>query len=568
MSKLGITKKFTPVQFEPDTTNVAGGTAFEVKNASQRLLNIVGAPGFNEPRAYYNIPDTHIPEVARKFSGSYGSLTGAAKVIVDTAFEVAMSDSPRDLVAIAHWARKEGHCRQTPLVLLAVAAKCPKTKEFVRAYCQNVISRADELVGMYAAYRYLFGKPIPSALLKGIRDSFGKFNEYHLIKYNQPDKTPNFKDVLLQMPNRRAGRPVSRGMAEFLINGRLVDKDGRDFSETAPLVAAHLKLLEFAKENKTFNDEASRLAEEAKATWEVIISLFGSNKTTWNSVFPRMGYMALLRNMRNLISKGVDADKIAERIADRKAVLRSKQYPFRFLAASREIGKTPLSVKDKKVLLDALSQALEHSVENVGEIPGDTLIFVDCSGSMMSRVSGKSTMSCLDAAACMAAILSKACRSAYIYAFGSECVLLDVRKTDSVTTIIDKVMGANRQVGNATYAYKPFYEAVRGALKADRIVLLSDMQCYSAPVRFYSDSQRNRAGERTVQTGLSQYKGLNRDVWLHSVNLNAHDASAQVESDGSHVNLVSGFSTKILSTLLEAEGAEEVPTLEYIRKNF
>lgn len=564
---LGVSKRKSIFKI-PDTMNAAGGTAFSISDASQRLLHIVGAPGFNEPRDFYTIPETKNPDKTRAFKNSFNSLTGNAKEIVATAIEIAESSNARDLLAIAHWLRKEGHCRQTPLILLAVAAYIPNSREFVRKYAPSIIRRADELVGAYAAYRYLFGKPIPSTFLKGIRDSFGKFDEYQLIKYNQPGKTPSLKDLLLQMPDRKPGKPVSRGMAEFLMNGTIVDRHGADHSESAPLVTAHLKFLNAAKHAESFDETMQDLAENAKATWETVISLFGGSESTWKSVFPRMGYMAVLRNIRNMIQAGVSADKIAARIADEKSVLRSKQFPFRFVAASNEISlMRDIDIKSRQVILDALSIALEFSVRNVGIIPGDSIIMTDCSGSMDSRIAGKSKMSCKIVAATMAAILAKACESPFVYAFGSEMELLNILKTDSVSTIIEKILSA--QVGGATYAYKPFYHAVQNGLKADRIVLLSDMQCYGRSPYFYSDYQRRIGGNLSVATGLRDYKNkINRDVWVHSVNLNAHDSGAQVAGDERRVNLVSGFSDKILSLFLEAEGGAEIPTLSYIRENF
>lgn len=558
--KLGIRGRSSAFneRFQADTSNVAGGTAYSVEHPSQKLLHIVGSPGFNEPSSYYRIPDN--PDLARKFKGSLVGLSGQAKLIIDAAIDVARSSSPRDLLAIAHWLRKEGHCRQTPLVLLAVAASEGATRAMIRAYAPAIIQRADELAGAYAAYRYLFGKPIPAALLKGIRDAFSNFDEYQLIKYNQPGKTPSMKDVLLQMPDRKPGKPVTRGMAEFIINGSLVDKAGRDHSETAPLVAKYLRFLSACKSGK-FGPEIVELADEARVTWEVLVSQFGNEREVWENVLPRMGYMAILKNARNLSQAGVDPAKIYERLTSRKAVLRSKQYPYRFLAASKEIAKAPgLTPNARRTILDAISVALDISVENVGKIPGSTLILIDGSGSMnCATPSARSSITMKEIAGCMGGILAKACDTAFIYAWAEAFELLDNRKNDSVTSIIDKVLKAN--VGYATYAYKPLVDATEKGLKADRIVLLSDMQCYHPKATNF-------------QKALNAYKAkVNRNVWLHSVNLNAHDMSAQVASGQEHVNLISGFSDKILATLIEAEsglasGESGIPTLEYIRQNY
>jgi 60 kDa SS-A/Ro ribonucleoprotein len=553
---LGITKRAAITPAISNTTNLAGGTAFAVDNAAQRLIHIVGAPGFNEPKAYYNVPES--PDLARKFKGSLDGLTGQAKEIVGAAVDVARSATPKDLLAIAAWLRKEGHCRQTPLVLLAVAASEIKTRPFVRQYAPKVIQRADELAGAYAAYRYLFGKPIPAALLKGIKDAFGNFKEYHLLKYMNESKSPSMKDVLLQMPDRKPGKPVSRGVAEYLLNGTLVDRNGKDHSDSAPLFAAYVGFLKAAGDSKEFTPEIAAAADKAKVDWEVLVSMFGNNKATWSNVLPRMGYMAALRNIRNMLQAGIAPEDLAPVISDRKGVLYSKQFPFRFIAAYREVQQAPgISEAGRRKLLDAIAIALDISVENVGKVPGTTLTIVDCSGSMGHPLSDKSTMSIKDAASALAGIFHKACETSYVIAFGTTAQVLEARSNDSAYTIIDKLSVAN--VGGSTIAHRALDLAIEKGLKADRIVLLSDMQCYSD----------HRAGGN-LEASLEKYRvRLNRSVWFHSVNLNSPDSSAQV-APGPRVNLVSGFSDKIMGRLMDAEGAKgpEIPTMKYIRDNY
>lgn len=558
MSMLGVSKRNSAFASpKADTINIAGGSAYTVSDAAQRLIHIVGAPGFNEPRSYYQIPEN--PDLARKFNGSLDGLTGAAKEVVSAAVDVARSQTPRDLLRVAAWLRTEGHCRQTPLVLLAIAAKEGATRPFVREYAPRIIQRADELAGAYAAYRFLFGKPIPAALLKGIKDAFANFDEYQLVKYNRPGDNPSMKDVLLQLPDRKPGKPLSRGVAEYLINGSLVDKNGVNHSESAPYVSKYLAFLKRANElENKLTPELIDMAHDAKITWEVLISMFGSNKDTWNAVIPNLGYMALLRNLRNILSNGADIDEVVKNLTNEKSVLNSKQYPFRFFSALRELqrldGAGVIDTASLRKVMNAVAVALDISVQNVGNVPGDSIVIIDCSGSMNAQVSEMGTVSMKEAAACLAAIMFKACSNAYVYAFGESSRLLDIRQNSSAFDVVEKVLNAN--VGYATYAYKAFQDATDKKLKASRIILLSDMQCY-------------HDGAQNLQHYLTEYKKhVNSNVWFHSINMNAHDATAQV-APANKINLLSGFSDKILATLLATEtGDTGVPTLEYIRSKY
>jgi len=157
------------------TKNLAGGLAFEIPDASVKLLTMIGGSFFNEPK-YYNKGNTADPkkererisvlvnELASKGVVKYHALAleDQAKEIVETAIAIANSENPRDLLALAHWCRTEMNIRTTPQVLLAIAANNTNTKEWTRDYCTKVIKRPDEIRDVVAIYNWLFGKPFPN----------------------------------------------------------------------------------------------------------------------------------------------------------------------------------------------------------------------------------------------------------------------------------------------------------------------------------------------------------------------------------------------------------------------
>jgi len=85
-------------------------------------------------------------------------------------------------------------------------------------------------------------------------------------------------------------------------------------------------------------------------TWETLI---GNGK---------LGYMALLRNLRNILEADVSAEamtQVCATLANRAAVARSKQLPFRFLAAFREVTAARRSPKSRKL-------SCKHQAERPG----------------------------------------------------------------------------------------------------------------------------------------------------------------------------------------------------------
>ncbi|WP_289466150.1 TROVE domain-containing protein, partial [Klebsiella pneumoniae] len=88
-------------------------------------------------------------------------------------------------------------------------------------------------------------------------------------------------------------------------------------------------------QNEVQNDLYRRLMAGELATpetWETQLSARGNTAEVWNELIDnhRLGYMALLRNLRNIVNSGSDRiPQVAATIADPEQVRRSKQLPFR-----------------------------------------------------------------------------------------------------------------------------------------------------------------------------------------------------------------------------------------------
>lgn len=107
-----------------------------------------------------------------------------------------------------------------------------------------------------------------------------------------------------------------------------------------------------------------------------------SDKEQWELFIPEMGYMALLRNLRNFDDSGVDAsitEAIGEKLSSPDEVAKSRQFPYAFHAAWLNVP----SARWKKYL----DKALDLSVPNIPELDGRNLILIDTSGSMSAEMS-------------------------------------------------------------------------------------------------------------------------------------------------------------------------------------
>jgi hypothetical protein len=517
------------------TVNKAGGEAFLVADPSTRMLTMLGSSLWNEP-TYYGTP----ADGANASSAASG-LSHEALQVLETAREIARGDSPRDLLALAHWARAEMNIRTTPQILLAVAANEPKTKPYVRAYASKIVARADEVRQVFAAHLALYakgvganahGQKLPNSLKRGLADAMSKFSESQLMKYDS-DERPTFRDVL-KMIDRSKDRALPQGVYKYLMTGEVSDP------AATPVIAARKAL---AKKT-VLDDEARALIAASHANWEVVVSQFGSKREVWDLVAPQLGYMALLRNLRNLLQAGVDPGSLAERIADAKEVARSKQLPFRFYSAWKMLSDAGVLKGANQVIGEALDAALAHAARSLPRISGVTAIASDNSGSMGSPVSAKSIVTVQAAANLLAAMALRVSDDGHVMVFGEQAALVKVSPNDSILRVMNKQASTN--VGHATNTHRVLELMLAQKLVVDRLIVLSDMQCYDSS-----------GGSSTFSAAVAKYREkLNPALFVHSIDLVGYGKSALSASDP-RVNLVSGFSEKILRTVVDFELAYE-----------
>jgi hypothetical protein len=579
---------------EKAMTNRAGGVAFDIEEPTIKLLTMTGGSFFGEPRFYSANSCVPTRDKSGRFSKMQAriqlssdkavkfarcdELDDVAKEIISTAVNILETPEPTDVLRVANWLRNEGNIRLTPQVLTVLSANHPNGKEGIREYVPKVVVRPDEVKTMMLLHRFFFGmKPLPSGLSLGLGDALSKFDERALLKYNTPGY-PTWKDVLCTLRGRKADWPLKQALARFFQFGEL---DGRK----TPVVYAFKKLAQKTE----FDNEAKALAEKCGVTWEVLVSQFGKNPAMKRKVWAYLvekrliGYMAVLRNLRNMLEAGVSTGtiaKVAEFLSNRNAVLKSRQLPFRFsmvyemlggwdMSSAYDYDPLPHAANSEHVnmLLSAIEKAADIACENVDPIPGLTVVFSDNSGSMSSAISERSKMSCAMAANTLCGIIAKRCARGIVCAFGTDVGEVRFTKKTSVIDIARRVARADTK-GMFTNGHRCIQWVQSKGLKPDRIIVLSDMQCWTdgGGWRGYSDTNMSDAWQRFIKTSP--------DTWMHSVHINGYGDTPVAKGVG-NVNLVGGFSEKIVNMLLKTEGvvdetgeAKAIPTLDQLRENW
>lgn len=564
--------------------NRAGGVAFEISDPATKLITMTGGSFFAEPRYYEGTLAAQRVTAAKgaplkeKFDKlaqrvqvnedhlSKVQVDEATKEILRTAAEIAEGPNPEDLLIVARWLRHEMNIRATPQALLVVASRLESTKQFVRAYAPVIAVRPDEIKTCMLMHRFFFGmKSIKNCLAQGLSDATSRFKERALLKYDGSG-WPTWKDVLLTLP-RGKGRPLPKPLADYFLKGEVVDP------QATPVIAARKELAKM----DAFDAKAKDLALKSMVNWEVLLSQFGKDKKgVWEFLVENdlVGYMALMRNLRNMLQAGVGEKAVAmasRKIADRDEVLRSKQLPFRYLSAYNALAQAGgvADESDMSELLAAIELASNVSAENI-RIPGVTAIFADGSGSMTTTsVSEKSSVSCAQAAGVMAGIAAKSGDKAYLFEFATDVRGVRFSKTDTVLSVAAKVATGNGVNGHGTEAWKIPGVLLDKGLTPDRVVVLSDMQCWNSSFGGgwgYGGESRDLCD--TWAKYVSSSKAA-KETWLHCVHLNGYGDGPVDE--GGRVNQVGAFSEKVFDMLLQVEGVvgeDPVPTIEQIREKY
>lgn len=336
-----------------------------------------------------------------------------------------------------------------------------------RAMVASVLQRPDEPAEFIAYWHSRFGRALPQPVKRGVADGARRlYTQRSLVKYDGSGRAIRFADVLeLTHPVPRDDRQSA------LFRHALERRHGRD-TAPGPLLSVlrrQQELLAVPAQHRRAVLEAPnaklRLAA-AGFTWEQVAGWLGAelDAVVWESIIPSMGYMALLRNLRNFDRAGVSdavAAQVGARLADPAEVARSRQLPLRFLAAHRHAPSLRWGA--------ALEQALSASLSGVPELPGRTLVLVDRSGSMTwGRLSRDGTISFADGAGVFGAALALRAQRSDLVVFGSGSAVVPLRRGDSVL----RIAAAMGDLGGTDTA-----RAVRRHYAGhDRVVIITDEQ--------------------------------------------------------------------------------------------
>lgn len=376
--------------------------------------------------------------------------------------ELAARVPVQQVAELAIETRTQGKLRHVSLWLtLSVIERRLGAGYDTASLIEQVCRRADEPGELLAMYWKDGRRPIPSAMRRGLGRALTRFDAYQIAKYSRAS-TVSLKDVV-RLAHPKAANDDQSSTFSRLLDGTLESAD----------------------------------------TWEVGLSTGGDKRAVFERMLRegRLGYLALLRNLRKMDEVGVDADLVRSAILARRGA--RDVLPFRYVAAARAAPRFE----------PWLDEALCAAVTEMPTMPGETIVLVDVSHSMNAQLSGKSDMTRMDAAATLASIIHGRCR---VFTFSDKVVEVAPRRGMAGVDAVKR-----SQAHHGTYLGAAVAEVSR--LPHDRLICITDEQSHDAvggPRAKHAYMINVASSDRAVGHGAwTRISGFSENVlaWIHAV---------------------------------------------------
>ncbi len=427
-------------------------------------------------------------------------------------------NDPQFVARLAVYAREQMNLRSIPLVLAVELAKVHTGDSLLCQMTTRIVQRADEITELLAYYQLANERKdtkklnrLSKQLQTGLQNAFNKFDEYQFAKYNR-DAEIKLRDALFLV------HPKAKDEAQQLVFNKIVEGT----LQTPYTWETELSAL---GQNKFTSEEAKKAAFTRK--WEELID---SGK---------IGYMALLRNLRNILEAEVSSNhihRVCETISNREKVLRSKQLPFRFLAAYRELSQIGSGYATQ--VMNALEKAVKVSAGNIAGFGESTQVLVACdvSGSMQRPISPKSKVMAYDIGLMLGMLLKSRCKNVVSGIFGDRWKIVNLPDS-GVLSNVDAFYKREGEVGYSTNGYLVIKDLIDRKKVMDKIMIFTDCQLWNS-----------NGGDTQLKDVWKQYKTIAPAAKLYLFDLAGY-GNVPLDITKEDVHLIGGWSDKVFDIL-------------------
>jgi hypothetical protein len=445
--------------------------------------------------------------------------------------ELVAKNEPQFVARLAVYAREKLYLRSVPLVLAVELARIHRGDNLVSRLVARVVQRADEIPELLAFYAQANGRSGPKTLGRlskqmqhGLALAFNKFDAYQLAKYNR-DGAVRLRDALFLV------HPKPRDAGQQAVFDQLV---------AGTLPTPYTWETELSAAGQVAYASPAERAAAVALTWETLVTS------------GRFGYMALLRNLRNLLEANVNAAVLAHAcatLADPGQVARAKQLPFRFLAAYREM----LALKNGAAapVLSALEVAISASVANLRGFDGTTRVVVACdvSGSMQKPISPRSKVLLYDVGLVLGMLLQSRCQHVVTGIFGDRWKRVTLPQ-GQVLRNVQELYRREGEVGYSTNGHLVIQDLRQRREVVDKVMIFTDCQLWDST-----------GHDRTLAQEWAAYRAnVAPQARLYLFDLAGHDTTPLDVRAEHGVALIAGWSDKVFDVLAALENGGDALT--------
>lgn len=484
--------------------------------------NVINEAGGN---AYAFGPEHALAQLAA--TGCFnGTFYATADVQLEQVLKLAMQVDVELLAKTAVYARRRGHMKDMPALLLAVLSV--RDPELFRKVFSRVVDNAKMLRTFVQIMRsgVVGRKSLGTRPKKQILAWLEAQSDEALFK-GSVGNAPSLADVL-KMVHPKPSTDARRALFGYLI-GKAHDADA---------------LPQLVKDFEAYKLEKS--GEVPDVPFQMLTAL-ELGTAEWTAIAKKASWQMTRMNLNTFARHGVFGVEgmtklIAERLANATLIEKARAFPYQLMVAYASTSGIPAEAKN------ALQDAMEHALRNVPKIEGDVWVFPDVSGSMQSPVTGymkgaTSAVKCVDVAALFAAAVVRQNPRARVIPFEHRCVSIELNPRDSVMTNAQKLASIG---GGGTNVSAPLAKLNAERAKADLVVFVSDNESWV-------DARRHGATETMRQ--WSVLKQRNPHARMVCIDIQPYGHSQAPESED--ILNVGGFSDQVFDVVRAfAEGAD------------
>ena len=561
---------------------------------------------------------------------------------------LAHSD-PEFLLKVVLYTRCDLNIRTTANFLLALAASYPLCRPYLKKYFSASVRLPSDWIEVAEIYQSFHDKSInfgslPTALRKVMAKKFPDFDAYQLAKYNK-DSTKKKKQRKGKEDEKKkdtkaktlVGGQRDKGSLETQESLKTSDESDSDSStdsseseseEELERLKFNLKQLirklhisepvlhimslvgkhypETPEEFRTSGlpgtwdqDQAGkRMKLPTPETWETQISLRGNKAFVWEELIDhhKLPFMAMLRNLRNLIIAGISKERhqwVINKLTDERAVINSKQFPFRFFSAYEVLqqlenqqkmkpmpypvqkGRKPVRPKKIKPIPDIdpdlirrYRNALDSSLKiatyhNVQPISGTTIVLCNVGSTMKSPCSTAKGLgkpkTVLEIGVLLALMCKYTCENCSVCVYGDknykEVVLEEGTILHNMDTVLQLVSSQGLDLNPGAIPSEFLRTLIVDRVVVDNLILLTNEM-----------NMESRDGKGMINF-LNKYRHLvNPNLLFVSVDLSCRSVGISSTITASHENDIhlAGYSDKILRFIAERSDAGQMIYIERI----